>query len=164
MTEPHEGMSPAEFDAWLDRMGFSGREAARKLGLGVNTVPRYLREGAPLTTALACSALAAGLGPWRETVETVDWNERETLVSTAHAATSLAALYVALEAYEDWHSLARVLDDRVDEQEPDWSRLLKFGGERPETEDPVDVVYSWDEGAVLTRAKGSRNWCLSARA
>lgn len=159
-------MSPEDFRAWLDHMGLSQRAAVEKLGITRPTIAKCLREGVELTEALACSAVAAGLPIWRPDMETesVDWEERETLVSTAHAATSLAAVYVALEAYEDWHSLARVLDDRVDDQEPDWSRLPKFGGDRPETEDPVDVVYSWDEGAVLTRAKGSRNWCLSARA
>lgn len=67
MTEPHEGpaMSPADFQAWLAKMGFSQRDAAKELGLARNTVARCLKEGADRTVALACAALAAGLEPWK---------------------------------------------------------------------------------------------------
>ncbi|OQC18922.1 MAG: hypothetical protein BWX69_03140 [Planctomycetes bacterium ADurb.Bin069] len=58
-------MRAADFEAWITRMGWSGLEAARRLGTSKNSVVRYRREGAPLTVALACAALAAGLGPWK---------------------------------------------------------------------------------------------------
>lgn len=57
-------MTAAGFEAWMARMGWSGREAARQLGVSKDSVVRYRREGAPLLVALACAALAAGLGPW----------------------------------------------------------------------------------------------------
>lgn len=58
-------MTADDFEAWQDGMGLSGLEAARRLGLAKNSVVRYRAEGAPVTVALACAALAAGLGPWR---------------------------------------------------------------------------------------------------
>lgn len=57
-------MPAAVFEGWLDAMGWSGLEAARRLGASKNSVLRWRREGAPMTVALACAALAAGLGPW----------------------------------------------------------------------------------------------------
>lgn len=59
-------MSADDFNAWLDHMGISGLEAARRLGVSKNTVPRYKIEGAPLHIGLACAALAFGLPPWRK--------------------------------------------------------------------------------------------------
>lgn len=59
-------MTPADLLAWREHMHWSGREAARQLGVahgrliamehGRSTIPRYI--------ALACMALAAGLPPW----------------------------------------------------------------------------------------------------
>ena len=60
-----------DFAAWLVLMGrgqgrISDRAASRALGLSRRTVKAY-REGAqvPVHIALACSALAFGLPPWR---------------------------------------------------------------------------------------------------
>lgn len=67
-------MTPADFDAWLAHMGLSERAAAAKLGCSAATVGNLRRginynTGKPMSidrrTALACSALAAGLDEWR---------------------------------------------------------------------------------------------------
>jgi hypothetical protein len=57
-------MSPADWAAWLDAMGISGNQAAAALGISTNAPVEARKSGAGLTIALACSALAAGLGPW----------------------------------------------------------------------------------------------------
>ena len=57
-------MSAADWAAWLEAMGMSGRQAAKALGVSSNTPVEARKHGASLTIALACSALAAGLGPW----------------------------------------------------------------------------------------------------
>lgn len=57
-------MTALQFEAWLEHMGWSGLEAARRLGLSKDTVTKYKRHGAPITVALACAALASGLPPW----------------------------------------------------------------------------------------------------
>ena len=57
-------MSAADWAAWLEAMGTSGRQAAKALGVSTNTPVEARKAGAGLTIALACSALAAGLGPW----------------------------------------------------------------------------------------------------
>lgn len=57
-------MSPADWAAWLDAMGLSGNQAAAALGISTNAPVEARKSGAGLTIALACSALAAGLGPW----------------------------------------------------------------------------------------------------
>jgi hypothetical protein len=59
-------MTADDFNAWLEHMNISGLEAARRLGLGKDTVTRYKRDGAPPYIALACSALCHGLPPWRK--------------------------------------------------------------------------------------------------
>lgn len=65
MPREEPAMSGADFTAWMELMGFTWREAQQRLGIGNrNTVAKYRLEGAPLSIALACSALAAGLGPW----------------------------------------------------------------------------------------------------
>jgi hypothetical protein len=58
-------MSAADFRSWQAAVGLSNREVARRLGVSPNSPGRWRRDGAPLDTALACSAIAAGLEPWR---------------------------------------------------------------------------------------------------
>jgi hypothetical protein len=67
-------MTPADFDAWLKHMGLSERRAAELLGVNPASIGAWRRginykTGQPLQadrrTALACSALAAGLDEWR---------------------------------------------------------------------------------------------------
>ncbi len=62
-------MLPEDFDAWLETMGFSGPESAHRLGLAKDAVVRYRRTGPPLSIALACAALAAGLDPRKKNGE-----------------------------------------------------------------------------------------------
>jgi hypothetical protein len=61
-------MLPESFQSWLLHMAetrsWSGREAARQLGCGVNQVKQWRENGAPLYIGLACNALAQGLPPW----------------------------------------------------------------------------------------------------
>lgn len=65
-------MTPAALTAWQSRMGISGREAARRLGVAPATYYDWCKgvsrdTGRPVRLppmlALACAALAAGLGP-----------------------------------------------------------------------------------------------------
>ena len=65
-------MTPAEFRAWQAHMGLTVRAAAELLDVAPSTVQAY-RTGisrstgqpvaVPRVVALACAALAAGLGP-----------------------------------------------------------------------------------------------------
>ena len=57
-------MTGEDFSAWMKHMGFGIGEAAAKLGVGRNTVPRYMKEGAPDHIAYACAAIAFGLPKW----------------------------------------------------------------------------------------------------
>lgn len=66
-------MTPADFRAWQSSMGLSVRAAADLLGVAPSTVQDWRtgtsrRTGQPIELprmlALACAALAAGLGPW----------------------------------------------------------------------------------------------------
>lgn len=59
-------MTGEDFTAWMAHMKFRKADAAEALGLGRNTVPRYMEEGAPLYIALACTALAQGMPAWRK--------------------------------------------------------------------------------------------------
>lgn len=66
MSREEPAMSAADFRAWMEREQLSLRGAQARLGIGSrNSLLKYLAEGAPLTVALACSAISAGLGPWR---------------------------------------------------------------------------------------------------
>lgn len=58
-------MTSSDFCEWLKAMKISGAEAARLLGVNVNTITRYKREGAPQTVGLACAALYHRLGEWK---------------------------------------------------------------------------------------------------
>ena len=57
-------MTADDFTAWMKHMGFSIADVTRALGLGRNTVPRYMKEGAPDHIGYACAALAFGLPKW----------------------------------------------------------------------------------------------------
>jgi len=56
-------MTAQEFCDWLEAMNISGAEAARRLGVNVNTITRYKQGGGPRMLALACLALYHRLEP-----------------------------------------------------------------------------------------------------
>jgi transcriptional regulator with XRE-family HTH domain len=60
-------MTAADLRTFVGHMGWSERETARRLGVSQNGLRRWLAgvSPVPLTIALACSALAYGLPPWR---------------------------------------------------------------------------------------------------
>lgn len=68
-------MTPSDFRAWQAHMGLTVRAAAELLGVSPSTVQDW-RTGTSRSTgkpielppmlALACAALAAGLGPWSQ--------------------------------------------------------------------------------------------------
>ena len=62
-------MTPSSFTAWLAEMKAAGlarsdAAAARLLGISPNAVVAMKKNGADLRTALACTALLAGLQPY----------------------------------------------------------------------------------------------------
>ena len=66
-------MTPADLRAWQKARGISGREAARRLGVAPGTYQDWVTgtsrtTGKPIQIsrlmALACAALAAGVGEW----------------------------------------------------------------------------------------------------
>ena len=66
-------MTPADFRAWHEAMGYTYDTGAAALGVSRGTYADYLAgtsrtTGEPIkikrTVALACAALAAGLGEW----------------------------------------------------------------------------------------------------
>jgi len=66
-------MTPEDFKAWRNGLGYSQKEAAEALGVSYGTVFNYetgkrREDGQPVeiprTVALACSALFHGLEPW----------------------------------------------------------------------------------------------------
>ena len=66
-------MTPADLRAWQKAIGISGREAARRLGVAPGTYQDWVTgtsrtTGKPIQisrlVALACAALAAGVGEW----------------------------------------------------------------------------------------------------
>lgn len=62
-------MTPADLRAWQAHMGLSQRDAAQALGVTHAAYSAWVLGKTPidLRTALACAALAAGLGPWSKT-------------------------------------------------------------------------------------------------
>lgn len=59
-------MQPEDFEAWLQHMEMTDREAAKALGLpSTAAVRRYREHGAPRVVCLACAAVAYGLTNWR---------------------------------------------------------------------------------------------------
>jgi len=61
-------MTAQEFATWRQQMGLNRVQAAEALGVGRNQPQRY-EEGQPIPKyiALACAALAKGIGPWPDT-------------------------------------------------------------------------------------------------
>lgn len=69
-------MTPADFRAWRNAMGFTQAQAAEALGLGKSAIEQYdtgkrrstgeTIEEVPRHLALACAALARDLKPWGE--------------------------------------------------------------------------------------------------
>lgn len=59
-------MTPDDLRAWQASMGYTYESAAEALGVGRSTYAEWVRGVRPIDkrTALACAALAAGLGPW----------------------------------------------------------------------------------------------------
>ena len=59
-------MTPADMRAWRASMGYTQQQAAQALGVSLRTVKAWEAGFAapPAFLALACAALAAGLGPW----------------------------------------------------------------------------------------------------
>ncbi|NYT25411.1 helix-turn-helix transcriptional regulator [Alcaligenaceae bacterium] len=71
-------MTPEDFKAWRKHMSLSQRAAAEALGVALPTLQAWERGAAFATgkpveidrrTALACAALAAGLGEWANDAE-----------------------------------------------------------------------------------------------
>lgn len=58
-------MTPASFLAWRKRLGLTKIEAARRLGVGRNTIAAYEagRTPIPRHIAILCHAIAIGLEP-----------------------------------------------------------------------------------------------------
>ena len=57
-------MTGDDFTAWMKHMNLDIGEAADRLGISRNTVPRYRRDGAPKHIGYACAAIAMGLPEW----------------------------------------------------------------------------------------------------
>lgn len=59
-------MTPSDIRAWRSAMGYTQQQAAKELGVSLRTVKAWEAGFAapPAFLALACAALAAGLGPW----------------------------------------------------------------------------------------------------
>lgn len=60
-------MTGDDFTAWMKHMNLGISEAADRLGLGRNTVPRYMKDGAPSYIGYACAAIAMALPQWSVT-------------------------------------------------------------------------------------------------
>lgn len=48
----------------MGQVGLNKAQVAARLGLSRNSVAKYEVEGAPVSIAYACAAVAAGLAPW----------------------------------------------------------------------------------------------------
>lgn len=73
--EREESMTPADLRTWQARMGYTYDTAAQALGVSRATYAEWLRgksrtTGKPIKisrlVALACAALAAGVGEWAD--------------------------------------------------------------------------------------------------
>ena len=60
-------MTADQLRAWQAHMGLTQRAAAAALGVTQAAYSRWVTGATPIDrrTALACAALAAGLGPWK---------------------------------------------------------------------------------------------------
>ena len=61
-------MTPSEFRAWRERIGYTQAQAAAALCVSLRSVKAWEsgETGAPGLLPLACAALSAGLGPWSQ--------------------------------------------------------------------------------------------------
>lgn len=61
-------MTPDDLRAWQALMGYTYDTAAQALGVSRAAYARWVAGRTPIskTTALACAALVAGLGPWEQ--------------------------------------------------------------------------------------------------
>lgn len=57
-------MTAHDFTTWMAHRRLNVGAAAEALGVGRNTIPRYMKEGAPKHIGLACAAIAMGLPEW----------------------------------------------------------------------------------------------------
>jgi len=57
-------MTAYDFIEWLDVMWLSDEEAARRLFVSIDEINRFKYEGASMTIALACAAIASGVPAW----------------------------------------------------------------------------------------------------
>lgn len=59
-------MTPADLRAWRAHMDYTQQRAAQELGVSLRTIKAWESGFAapPEFLALACAALATGLGPW----------------------------------------------------------------------------------------------------
>lgn len=85
-------MTPADLRAWQKAMGISGREAARRLGVAPGTYQDWVTgtsrtTGKPIQisrlVALACAALAAGVGEWTQLEHTMNTTPFPNLFNAA---------------------------------------------------------------------------------
>jgi transcriptional regulator with XRE-family HTH domain len=60
-------MTPADLRAWITMRNITDTEAAAEIGCSPNQLRKWLRGELSIkrTVALACSALAFGLPPWK---------------------------------------------------------------------------------------------------
>ncbi len=58
-------MTGYDFTRWMASHKLNVGAAAEALGVGRNTIPRYMKEGAPKHIGLACAAISMGLPEWK---------------------------------------------------------------------------------------------------
>ena len=81
-------MTPADLQAWQLHMGLAQRAAADALGVTHATYSAMVlgKTRIDMRTALACAALAAGLGPWPNTTVPARFTNARCKVALALAA------------------------------------------------------------------------------
>ena len=65
-------MKCSDFRSWVQKAhdnGVSGRELAKVLGCGVNSITRWQWYDPPRYIGLAVAAVEAGLKPWKRSVK-----------------------------------------------------------------------------------------------
>jgi len=121
-------MTPQEFKAWREAMGFTQQAAADAIGVSIQSVRLYekgVRPGAdprpveiPKTVALACAAIAYGMSEADALVQ--EWPETPIDVDmTPHRA-----LYASLLDNVDKPAVVKVLAERWFESERELMQAL----------------------------------------